>query len=130
MTKHVHAELMLQYAQDAFKTDEPWKMWEIKKPGMAWASLIRNPSWVQFCQYRRKSEMITIGKVSFPKPIDYELKNGDGYFTMTTLDNVNTFTWCSDNVDYYYLRSGLIHLTEESAKQHRDALIKINNGEF
>ncbi|MEK9497103.1 hypothetical protein V2H77_11680 [Photorhabdus sp. P32] len=28
MTKHAHAELMLQYAQDALKTNEPWKLWE------------------------------------------------------------------------------------------------------
>ena len=26
--KHVHAELMLQYAQDAMETDKPWDLWQ------------------------------------------------------------------------------------------------------
>ena len=28
MTAHKHADLMLQYAQDAAKTEEPWERWE------------------------------------------------------------------------------------------------------
>ena len=28
MPKHIHAELMKQYAEDAMTTDEPWKLWE------------------------------------------------------------------------------------------------------
>ena len=27
MTAHKHAELMLQYAQDATETDKPWELW-------------------------------------------------------------------------------------------------------
>jgi len=28
MTAHKHADLMLQYAQDAMETDKPWERWE------------------------------------------------------------------------------------------------------
>ena len=28
MTKHIHAELMALYAQDAMETDKPWERWE------------------------------------------------------------------------------------------------------
>ena len=28
MTKHIHAELMKQYAEYTMTTDEPWKLWE------------------------------------------------------------------------------------------------------
>ena len=27
--KHKHAELMMQYAQDAMETDKPWERWEV-----------------------------------------------------------------------------------------------------
>ena len=29
MDKHIHADLMLQYAQDAQETDKPWERWEV-----------------------------------------------------------------------------------------------------
>ncbi|KAA1184912.1 hypothetical protein [Photorhabdus heterorhabditis] len=72
--KHVHAELMLQYAHDALKTDAPWKLWEQSCTGGKWIALNCNPNFLHEIKYRRKPEMITVGKVSFPKPIDYELK--------------------------------------------------------
>lgn len=28
MTKHIHAELMAEYAKDAMETDKPWERWE------------------------------------------------------------------------------------------------------
>lgn len=28
--KHVHAELMAEYAKDAMETDKPWERWEIR----------------------------------------------------------------------------------------------------
>ena len=28
MPKHIHADIMKQYAEDAMTTDEPWKLWE------------------------------------------------------------------------------------------------------
>ena len=32
MTAHKHADLMLQYAQDAMETDKSWEWWEVKVP--------------------------------------------------------------------------------------------------
>lgn len=131
--KHVHAELMFQYAQDALRTDKPYELWEIfYAADGTWEDIFHHPHWHPDFKYRRKPEMITVGKVNFPKPVDYELNEGDKYYTATTSESgdINWFTWCSDNIDYYYLNSRLIHLTEESAKQHCDALIKINRGEF
>ena len=36
MAKHIHADLMLQYAQDAMETDKPWERWEVY--GKIWAN--------------------------------------------------------------------------------------------
>lgn len=53
--KHPHADLMLQYAQDAMTTDEPWDLWEVKD-GLGWYHCVANPVWVAHYEYRRKAE--------------------------------------------------------------------------
>ncbi|WP_387690973.1 hypothetical protein [Photorhabdus sp. RM71S] len=132
--KHVHAKLMMQYARDALKTDEPWLMWErLHIEAVNWEQCLYSPAWSTEFKYRRKPEMITVGKVSFPKPVDYELNNGDEYYSVIESMSRNEFgqlAWFGDDIDNLYLNNGCIHLTEEAAKQHAEALIKINNGEF
>ncbi|MEQ2017797.1 hypothetical protein ABLB90_14830 [Photorhabdus bodei] len=131
MTAHVHAKNMALYAQDALKTDEPWLMWErFYIEAIGWEQCPHNPGWNPEFKYRRKPEMITFGTVSFPKPVNYRLKDGDRYFAIITLDDIDALYWYSDADDYFYLQAGIIHLTEEAAKQHVEALIRINNGEF
>ncbi|MBS9442456.1 hypothetical protein [Photorhabdus heterorhabditis] len=127
--KHVHAELMMQYAQDALKTDRPYELWEMFCSDSDWRTLTNHPRWQVDYLYRRKPEMITVGTVSFPKPVDYWLKEWDRYFT-ATFDGLEYFVWRNNNSDYYRLQSGIIHLTKEAAKQHSEALVKINKGEF
>ncbi|WP_350304889.1 hypothetical protein [Photorhabdus viridis] len=77
--RHVHADAMLEYAIDASKTDEPWKLWEQLCADEEWRALTSNPWWHPGYVYRRKPDVITIGTVSFPKPVDYELKTGAGW---------------------------------------------------
>ncbi|OWO82359.1 hypothetical protein B5C26_10155 [Photorhabdus luminescens] len=127
--KHVHAELMMQYAHDALKTDEPWLMWErfyIKAIG--WEQCPYNPAWNPEFKYRRKQELITVGKVSFPKPVDYELKAGQEYWIAG--QHISQEFWGGYNSEKEKLEYGIIHLTKEAAKQHAEALIKISRGEF
>ncbi|MBS9422251.1 hypothetical protein [Photorhabdus caribbeanensis] len=130
MTAHIHAKNMALYAQDALKTNEPWLLWEFKGEGCKkFSTLASHPSWYEDVIYRRKPEMIKIGKVSFPKPVDYELKHNDEYFIFD-LSAVRKYRWNNDSVDEYYLKIGVLHLTKEAAHQHFDALVKINKGEF
>ena len=56
MPKHVHAELMKQYAEDAMTTNEPWKLWEYDPCKGGWRSLSDNPVWDVYCKYRRKEK--------------------------------------------------------------------------
>ena len=55
MTKHIHAELMAQYAQDALETDEPQERWEFydEKDGL-WKGIFISPNWDPRTEYRRK----------------------------------------------------------------------------
>ncbi|OCA53907.1 hypothetical protein [Photorhabdus namnaonensis] len=127
MVAHVHAELMMQYAQDAFKTDKPWLLWEMFIDDGTWEGICSHPSWYPDFKYRRKPEMITVGKVNFPKPVDCKLEVGDKYYIIF---NSYMMAWGDCDEDYDNLESGRIHLTFKAAKQHENALIKISKGEF
>jgi hypothetical protein len=53
--KHKHAELMMQYAQDAMTTDKPWELWEARAPRKHdWYTLKSDPCWSTDFEYRRK----------------------------------------------------------------------------
>ena len=55
MPKHIHADLMKQYAEDAMTTDEPWKLWQVRSCG-EWFDLDQSPIWVKDTEYRRKEK--------------------------------------------------------------------------
>lgn len=53
--KHPHAELMLEYAQDAMETDKPWERWEFRSViGDKWRGVNNYPAWLASYEYRRK----------------------------------------------------------------------------
>jgi len=58
MSAHIHAALMLQYAQDAAETDKPWERWESlpsTSTSLDWIGCVANPFWHFGVQYRRKA---------------------------------------------------------------------------
>ena len=70
MTAHKHAALMLQYAQDAAETDRPWERWEFEVKSDVWCNLSEHPAWLENKNYRRKPQVIRVGRHEFPKPIN------------------------------------------------------------
>ena len=57
MTKHPHAELMAQYAQDALETDKPWERWQLRNSvAEHWEDCEGDPRWLNSFVYRRKPE--------------------------------------------------------------------------
>ena len=133
MAKHVHAELMMQYAQDAMETDKPWERWEfcVSSTG-EWLSATDNPFWGDKCKYRRKPKMLSVtlanGEVvSLPAPHCTELEYGDPYFYFVpTHGDIVLKKWDCAPWDRNTLFNGYIHLTKEAAEQHAAALLKIN----
>ena len=132
MAKHVHADLMLQYAQDAQETPEPWERWEFNSIGRKWSQLTSNPTWVTSIQYRRKPKMLSVTLVSgevvsWPEPHRTELEYGDSYFYFVpTHGDIMLKKWDCAPWDITTLYNGYIHLTKEAAEQHATALRKIN----
>ena len=131
MAKHVHADLMLQYAQDAQETPEPWERWEFNSIGRKWSQLTNNPTWVTSIQYRRKPKMLSVTLVSgevvsWPEPHRTELEYGDPYFYVDVDGSVIAGEWDCLSWDSDTLSNGWLHLTKEAAEQHATALRKIN----
>ena len=129
MTAHIHAALMLQYAQDAATTDKPWEMWEFHcDEHEKWTVLTGNPEWDYDTRYRRKPRTIRIGEIDIPEPVREPLQHGEKYFVpyISSGDlSCGIFTWRFDEQDKEMMRNGIIHITEEAALAHAKALIAL-----
>ena len=137
MAKHIHAENMALYAQDAQETDKPWERWQYQTKSMqegdVWKNCFSNPSFDGSCKYRRKPKMLSVTLVngeiiSWPEPLNklpeydtqlWYLHGGSNYCCCNSYDNDYPMTVA--------LKNGTLHLTEENAIQHINALYKINN---
>ena len=132
-TPHKHAQLMLQYAQDAAETDRPWERWELREFSTdEWRTLISHPLWVDQFEYRRKSSVIVINGIEVPEPMREKPERDTAYFTpyiATGFANVmgNIFEYYT--IDNDRLNAGLCHLTREAAELHAKALLSFTKKE-
>ena len=126
MTKHTHAENMALYAQDALETDKPWERWQFRVlDGDPWVDCTVSISWGLDLQYRRKPRTITINGYEVPEPVREALDSGEKYFfpRLYTEAQADWHKWGNDSIDNRLLNNGLIHLTEEAARAHAEALL-------
>ena len=134
MTAHKHAALMLQYAQDAAETDTPWERWEFKTDWDTWVKLSKNPSWFEDRKYRRKPQVIRVGRHEFPKPISEAPEVGTEYWIVRAYStgghSAEKFVWKADPIDYGLMRNSLAHLSQEAAQAHADTLNAICRGDI
>lgn len=139
MTAHVHAALMLQYAQDAMETDKPWERWEVRmaanvQPNAVFERLSSHPEWHTSNEYRRKPQTIKVGKWEFPKPIEQPLGCTDVYyyvdFNMEKAEFIPfSDTWTNNQYDDDRLTGNLCHLSYDAALAHADVLNAICRGD-
>lgn len=129
MCGHIHAENMKLYAEDAAETDYPWMRWQYSaNRGKEWEALSEHPRWSEHYEYRRKPRAIKIGNVEVPEPMrslpKYKTRV---YFPMLDcLDTVGERLWEDDPLDRRLLCRGMLHLTENAARLHANALIKLS----
>lgn len=130
MTAHKHAALMMQYAQDAAETDEPWERWEYKNPSATdWHQC--GPhflDWDDGDEYRRKPQTITCNGFEVEAP----LRKVDDHATYY-LSKPESIDWyaasifeCYDEMHETRLVHGLIHATREGAIAHAKAMCGID----
>ena len=131
--KHKHAELMMQYAQDAMETYKPWERWEFYyDDSRIWIALTRNVLWCEDTQYRRKPKMISVtlangDVVSWPEPHKGDLNVGQHCYLVEHNGDVEHVCFAIHSHNTKAVMFGMVHLTKEAAEQHSHALFKINN---
>lgn len=127
---HPHAELMKQYADDAARHDEPWKLWEYKR-NKGWGTFKNNPTWDPAGSYRRKLEKpIKINGFDVPQPLRTAPDLGTKYYLTCLGADVDPYIWEDEpNTDVRWLAEGRIHLTKEAADIHRRALLSFTAAE-
>jgi hypothetical protein len=127
---HVHAKSMVLYAEDAATHAEPWLLWEHKNAASnGWKELFMSPSWLVDVKYRRKIKTIKIGDHEVPEPARFAPDNGTEFYVVCTTvvdDCFSKGVWSGTKSQLEWLRNGLIQLTEEGFKLHRDALLSFS----
>ncbi|KLU15024.1 MULTISPECIES: hypothetical protein [Xenorhabdus] len=134
MPKHIHADLINEYAKLAQKTDRPWEHFEVLATavdGSKYWEKCRVPiGFYSNIKYRLKPRTIKIGEYDVPEPVREALENGTEYYYPDISYGefvCDDRTWSGDVWDKYRLSSGLIHLDRESAELHAKALIALTS---
>lgn len=127
--KHPHAELMMQFAQDAMETDKPWELWEVHEVSHGyWRTMTEDEQMLSLKVYRRKPQTIKVNGFDVPAPVKSELENDTVYFVpcFSNLDFVTCLRWNGIPYEMRMLSRGLIHLTKEAAIAHGKAMCGID----
>lgn len=80
---------------------------------------------------RIKPTTININGHEVPHPVREQLENGDSYFVVTRLEpcGVRCLYWTSGPIDLQMLSLGLIHITQEAAIAHVEALLSFTRSD-
>jgi len=130
MRKHLHSELILQYAHDAMETEAPWARWEVRcKESDKWLPMNRFSVFDAELQYRRKPRTIRIGEYDVPEPVREPLQMEQFYFhvELFTDNAIHGHYWKGSVYDYRLLERGLVHIDPKAAEIHAKALISLTS---
>ncbi|BET96492.1 hypothetical protein [Xenorhabdus taiwanensis] len=131
MPKHIHADLISEYARLAHITDKPWEYFQVKyEVNNKWEFCISDISFNHSFAYRLKPRIIKIGEYDVPEPVSEPLEKYTRYYVPDIDDWViqnASLIWTNDDSDMHYLQCGLIHLDRESAELHAKALISLTS---
>ena len=127
--KYVHADLLMSYAIAAQTSETPWENFEWRQS--------ENDDWqpatgvLLFCstlQYRLKPKTIKIGGIDVPAPEKQPPMQSQQFWIASLNPNsCKSDLWMNDFKPHTdLLKFGCVHLSEENAKIHSNALSKLN----
>jgi len=130
MTKHKHAEFFCAIAEG-----DDMSQWECHKKdwshgwseALSWAgSIAKMPN---VFEVRRKPKTIRIGGMEVPEPMRVAPAYGARYWVADPTERIaTTYLWANDSADNGFVSRGVAHATEDGARLHREALIKVSGG--
>ena len=78
-------------------------------------------------RWRIAPKTIMIGEHEVPEPCREPLERGTVYWSFTPFMGMVRSSWCGSKADFNALKSGFVHLTEEAAEQHYEAITNLFN---
>ena len=120
--KHVHADLIMKYAEIAQRDSKPWEYFQISYDSVEWVDCLQELQFLSKHNYRLKPRTININGFEVPEPLRHEPSDGTVYYVLD-MSEVIVLKWTSDVSEYQWLKAGLIHLTRENAEKHIEALL-------
>jgi len=127
--QHPHRENIIKF-HACSEVDK--KRWQLKDKDGERCNIFGIPAWVDDVEYRLRPRVCFITlqegtRMEYPEPVREALKIGQEYFVINThKGGISKCTWNDVEFSNMWLKNGLIHLTEESAKQHLSALQAMN----
>lgn len=121
--QHIHAKLMAMYALDAANTKEPWTMWQRRQGVDEFVDLISPSTWNTNFDYRRKLTSFVINGVEVPEPMRELPEVGDTYWLISVRSKPTSRKWEGNYKELARLHLGVMHLTENAAIAHSNALL-------
>ena len=126
MTGHVHADLMLLYAQQSKTDNNAWRNWSMKhRIETCWARCAYTPSWDPVLDYKHTPPSINININGYDVPCPERVappRNTQYYVPHLRSSKSETYSWDNDGFDRGCLDAGMVHLTREAATIHAQAL--------
>ncbi|WP_340618743.1 hypothetical protein [Xenorhabdus entomophaga] len=135
MPKHIHADLISEYARLSHITDRPWEYFQYRyADGNDWLEHENDFGFHPEIDFRLKPRTIKIGEYEVPEPVREPLKQGTRYYMPQVIDHYKEDEdlyeedkWDNVAIDYRRLNKGLIHKDRESAELHAKALIALTS---
>lgn len=132
MPKHLHADVMTQYAADAQRTENPWELWEHRDRGETdgWRTLTGHPLWGNSKEYRRKPRTLEINGIKVAGPLREAPREGVKVYVpslaripFSPTPYVLEYTWCDEEWHRRMLADGALYATPEEASNAAKALL-------
>ena len=129
--KRAHAELAIK-----FYSDSKMNCWGWKETEQRWC-LIAAPSWFvneiyEVCEHRpthKPMKRVTLAGITFNAPESVAPEMNTQYWIpqpVSTVVRAFECYWVCSEFGKEYLENGFVHLKEEDAKLHAEALIKLS----
>lgn len=125
MSGHPHADLMAKAAEIA-KTDQYWQRhFEEKFHSTDKWNQMSDVFFQTHREYRLKPNFIDINGHQVPEPVRESLEIGAWFFmpSVDCIEMASKVKWREDEHCDFYLRSGVVHTTEDAAIRHAVALL-------
>ena len=128
-TPRAHADLAIK-----FYSDSKMKCWYWSEKSQTWV-VVGKPGWeaceiYEVSEYRpphKPKKRVTIAGITFDAPETDGLALGAEYWLVKfCTTSASLQRWNDDQYDHRWLANGLIHLDEENANLHAQALRKLN----